>query len=113
VRPFPRRPNVTTKTLQEKGLIGKMLQNKGLAGRVGPPTATSASKAVDKGVSSTRIFRTHSFNLGMNRGGLLAWIVCSKPYAIFSRVGSLHARPKNETPTGKPKTNPAGTVTSG
>ena len=56
---------------------------------------------------------THSFRVGKNLGGLRPWIVCSSPNAIFSRVGSLHARPKNEIPTGKPKTNPAGTVISG
>jgi hypothetical protein len=55
----------------------------------------------------------HSLSVGKNRGGFLAWIDCSNPYAIFSSVGSLHARPKKEIPTGKPKTNPAGTVISG
>lgn len=56
---------------------------------------------------------THNFNVGKNRGGLRVWIVCSKLYAIFSSVGSLQARPKKLIPTGKPKTNPAGTVISG
>ena len=28
-------------------------------------------------------------------------------------TGSLHARPKNETPAGRPETNPMGTLMSG
>src|SRR5579859_7442770 len=55
----------------------------------------------------------HSFSVGKNLGGLRPCTVCSNPYAIFSNVGSLQARPKNEIPTGKPNTNPAGTVISG
>jgi len=51
--------------------------------------------------------------VGMNCGAFLALVSCSNPYAILNSVGSLHARPKNEMPTGKPKMNPAGTVISG
>jgi len=48
-----------------------------------------------------------------NFGGLRECVACSKAYANFSSAGSLHARPKNEMPTGNPKTNPAGTVMLG
>jgi sporulation protein YlmC with PRC-barrel domain len=51
--------------------------------------------------------------LGRNAGGFLTFVSCSNPYAILISVGSLHARPKNEMPTGSPKTNPAGTLIFG
>src|SRR5207253_3428695 len=57
--------------------------------------------------------KDHTFALGKNWGVLLAFVSCSTPEAIFSSTGSLQARPKNESPAGKPKMNPAGTVISG
>ena len=38
---------------------------------------------------------------------------CSNAYASLKSFGSLHARPMKLTPTGIPKTNPAGTVMCG
>ena len=55
----------------------------------------------------------HQITVGKNRGGLRAWVSCSKAYASLSRVGSLQARPKNEMPIGRPKASPAGTVIFG
>jgi hypothetical protein len=37
-----------------------------------------------------------------NRGAFRNFVACSKPYASLIKTGSLHARPKNEMPTGKP-----------
>ena len=51
--------------------------------------------------------------LSKNLGAFRARVACSNAYAILINVGSLHARPKNETPTGIPKTNPAGTLIFG
>src|SRR5690348_3864177 len=48
-----------------------------------------------------------------NPGRRRAFLACSKLYASFSNIGSLHADPKNEIPTGKPRTKPAGTVMCG
>jgi len=39
---------------------------------------------------------------GKNRGALRNFVACSKEYANLINTGSLHARPKNEIPTGKP-----------
>lgn len=55
----------------------------------------------------------YNFTLAKNSGPFRTFVNCSNPYAIFNNVPSLHARPKNETPTGNPNTNPAGTVISG
>ena len=52
-------------------------------------------------------------DVAKNFGVLRECVDCSKAYANFSSVGSLHAQPKNDIPTGNPKTNPAGTVTLG
>ena len=43
------------------------------------------------------------------------WLVltASKPLASLISVGSLHARPKKEIPTGSPNTKPAGTLMLG
>jgi len=38
---------------------------------------------------------------------------CSKAKAISSRIGSLHALPKKETPTGNSSIKPIGTVIFG
>ena len=51
--------------------------------------------------------------LGKNSGRFLAIVACSNAYANLISVGSLQARPKNAIPTGKPATNPAGTVMLG
>ena len=40
-------------------------------------------------------------------------VACSNAYANLISAGSLHARPKNEIPTGNPKTSPAGTLILG
>ncbi len=48
-----------------------------------------------------------------NRGGLRDLVSPSKAWASFKSTGSLHARPKNEIPTGSPRTRPAGTVMLG
>src|SRR3989442_245882 len=48
-----------------------------------------------------------------NRGALRALVACSNANASFSSTGSLNARPKNEIPSGRPKTSPAGTVMLG
>ena len=50
---------------------------------------------------------------GRNRGGLRCFVACSKAYASFRSTGSLQARPKNDIPTGRPNTDPAGTVMLG
>ena len=54
-----------------------------------------------------------TFAVARKRGARRWRVACSKAYAMRIRVGSLHARPKNETPTGRPWTKPAGTVTLG
>src|SRR5579859_645351 len=46
-------------------------------------------------------------------GALRSLVACSNANAILMSVGSLHARPKNEIPTGMPWTNPAGTLRFG
>ena len=56
---------------------------------------------------------TRTSAVGRNLGGLLNFVACSNEYASLMSTGSLHARPKKEIPTGRPKTNPAGTVTLG
>lgn len=48
-------------------------------------------------------------SVGKNRGGRLCLVACSNEYAKRNSAGSLHARPKNEIPTGSPCTCPAGT----
>jgi len=53
------------------------------------------------------------FALAKNCGGVRAFVACSKAYANRMSTASDHARPKNDIPTGKPKTNPAGTVMLG
>ena len=52
-------------------------------------------------------------NSGERTGGRLAFTACSKPYASLSSTGSLQAGPKNEMPTGRPRTKPAGTLICG
>src|SRR5688572_8827194 len=55
----------------------------------------------------------HASSVGRNFGGTRRLVACSNPYAIRISVGSLHGRPKNDSPTGRPKTYPAGTVMFG
>src|SRR6266404_2144686 len=40
--------------------------------------------------------------VGRKRGFCRAFVSCSNEYAILNNVGSLHARPKKEIPTGSP-----------
>src|SRR5262245_26882722 len=47
------------------------------------------------------------------RGGRRALVACSKANAMRNNLGSVQARPKNEIPTGRPNTKPAGTVMLG
>src|SRR2546427_4691806 len=54
-----------------------------------------------------------SSTLGKNCGDLRNFVACSNAYASLISVGSLHARPKNEIPTGRPKAKPAGTLMFG
>src|SRR4029079_13008382 len=51
--------------------------------------------------------------VGRNFGGRRFCVACSNAYASLKSFGSLHARPMKLTPTGNPKTNPAGTVMGG
>src|SRR5580692_5084993 len=52
--------------------------------------------------------------VGKNFGDVLTFVACSNEYASLISTPSLHARPKNEIPTGSaPNANPAGTVTLG
>src|SRR5437867_3285598 len=51
--------------------------------------------------------------LAANVGGRRALDACSYAYASFNNVGSLHARPMNDNPTGSPCTSPIGTVMCG
>ena len=51
--------------------------------------------------------------VGRNRGFCRAFDACSNAYAYLISDGSLHAPAKNERPTGRPKTIPAGTVMCG
>ncbi len=39
--------------------------------------------------------------VGKNRGACRALVACSNEYANLINVGSLHARPKKDIPTGK------------
>ena len=48
--------------------------------------------------------------VGKHFGGARNFVAWSNAKASLSSVGSLHARPKNELPTGSPETNPAGAV---
>ncbi len=41
---------------------------------------------------------------GANVGGWRCFVACSYAYASLISVGSLHARPKNDIPTGRPRT---------
>ena len=75
--------------------------------------AGSAARYVEEVAYLVRARQPLRLILLRNCGGLRAFTVCSKPYAILSRTGSLQARPKNERPTGSPKKNPAGTVMCG
>ena len=52
-------------------------------------------------------------SVGKNCGGRRALVSCSKAKAMDRSFGSLQARPKKDMPTGKPNTNPAGTVMLG
>src|SRR4029077_12771114 len=54
----------------------------------------------DKAVLSAAF--TYGSTCAKNRGGLRNFVACSKAYASLINTGSLHARPKNEMPTGKP-----------
>src|ERR1022692_4065261 len=59
---------------------------------------------------------SYAFNstVGKNFGAFLTFVACSNEYASLMSTPSLHARPKNEIPTGSaPHANPAGTVTLG
>ena len=47
------------------------------------------------------------------RARFLALLACSYAYASFSSIGSLHAPPTKESPTGRPCTKPIGTVMCG
>ena len=48
-----------------------------------------------------------------NFGAFRCFVACSKANASLIRVGSLHARPKNDNPAGSPNTEPIGTVICG
>jgi hypothetical protein len=51
---------------------------------------------------------------GVQAGGRRCRVACSYPYTILINVGSLHARPRTWSPTGKPsRTKPMGTVIAG
>ena len=54
-----------------------------------------------------------STSVGKKRGALRALVACSNAKAHLNKIGSLKARPKNESPTGSPNTSPAGTVMCG
>src|SRR5439155_6112213 len=53
------------------------------------------------------------FTVGRNRGGRRAVVACSSAYASLISIGSPYGRPMNDTPTGRPKTKPTGSVTLG
>src|ERR1700682_673001 len=74
------------------------------------PTLLDPRKKLD---AHLRFFYPFTSILAKNRGAFLAFVACSNPYASRINTGSLHARPKNEIPTGKPNTNPAGTLMFG
>jgi hypothetical protein len=59
------------------------------------------------------LYRTWTGAFAKKRGGRRIVVACSYANASFTSVGSLHADAKNDTPTGKPNTNPAGTVMCG
>src|SRR5271165_2068843 len=65
------------------------------------------------GVNISHVLLCYILAVASIPGSRLACVVCSKPYAILSSVGSLHGTPKNEMPAGRPCTNPAGTVMCG
>ena len=46
-------------------------------------------------------------------GACRALAACSNAYAMRINFASVHARPKNEMPTGSPNAYPAGTVIDG
>ncbi len=48
-----------------------------------------------------------------NFGARRDLLACSNEYAIAINAGSLHAAPTNDSPHGRPLTNPAGTVICG
>src|SRR3954469_12410606 len=50
---------------------------------------------------------------GRNVGALRCFVACSYAYASLISVGSLHARPKNDKPTGRALASPIGTVMCG
>jgi hypothetical protein len=66
---------------------------------------------LDFGSSFERLYNISA--VAKNFGGFRKSVACSNAYANLSNVGSLHARPKKDIPTGNPDTNPAGTVTLG
>ena len=57
----------------------------------------------------------HTFTsaVGKNWGGFRFFVACSNAKASLMSFASLHALPKNDTPTGNQKTKPAGTVMLG
>jgi hypothetical protein len=59
------------------------------------------------------LYRAWRGAVAKKRGGRRIVVACSYANASFTSVGSLHADAKNDTPTGKPNTNPAGTVMCG
>jgi hypothetical protein len=63
-------------------------------------------------VGTVNLF-SYASTCAKNRGAFLNFVACSKLCASLIRTGSLHARPKNEIPTGKPKSNPAVTLIFG
>jgi hypothetical protein len=65
------------------------------------------------GISFIRSLVNYISTVSKNFGGLRECVACSKAYAYLRSAGSLHAAPKNDIPTGNPKTNPAGTVMLG
>src|SRR6202050_4156564 len=71
-------------------------------------TLNARDSAAGNTINRCRLFIDQT--LSKNPGGLRALVTCSNAYASLISVGSLHALPKNEIPTGKPATNPAGTV---
>jgi hypothetical protein len=98
-----------TKKSPRSSFLSRGLLARALRKVQAPPLARSASPFPYE----PAIFYVVKFAVDKNFGDFRTLVACSNPYARLINVGSLHARPKNEIPTGKPKTYPIGTLTLG
>src|ERR1700749_4250121 len=86
--------------------------NSGFA-RVRVEILRNASNAIQTRENCSKKPISYSFTEGKKRGALRCLVACSYAYPALISVGSLHAVPINDPPTGNPNSSPIGTVMCG